>query len=199
MFESYKSKPCSRMAHQVTEHDLMIKSKSENSVSYIFIGNVKIKFKHFADVAVGDWIIKIDNLGVYHQSDAVFRERNNIDVEDLENKIEATIAKEQYHVDGNMSKTLHNSDVSGSKVNVKDIEFFGNGDTFRLICKASSKAEGWIKSTKAMQIDGVGCVIQVTTQQGDNVSEALTFVPNVKIGLCPVSGTPMIVAIPILG
>lgn len=214
MFESYKSKPCSRMAHQVTEHDLMIKSKSENSVSYIFIGNVKIKFKHFADVAVGDWIIKIDNLGVYHQSDAVFQERNNIDVEDLENKIEAagltapritpdhieaTIAKEQYHVGGNMSKTLYNSDVSGSKVNVKDIEFFGNGDTFRLICKASSKAEGWIKSTKAMQIDGVGCVIQVTTQQGDNVSEALTFVPNVKIGLCSVSGTPMIVAIPILG
>jgi hypothetical protein len=38
-----------------------------------------------------------------------------------------------------------------------------------------------MKSTKAMQIDGVGCVVQVTTQQGDNVSEAVTFVPNVKI------------------
>ncbi len=31
------------------------------------------------------------------------------------------------------------------------------------------------------QIAGVGCVVQVTTQQGDNVSEALTFVPGVKI------------------
>lgn len=79
------------------------------------------------------------------------------------------------------SKTLHNSNASGASVNVKDIIFWGNGDTFKLISKASSKNEGWMKSTKAMQIDGIGCVIQVTTQQGDNVSEALTFVPNVVI------------------
>lgn len=32
-----------------------------------------------------------------------------------------------------------------------------------------------------MEIEGVGCVIQVTTQQGDNVAEALTFVPKTKI------------------
>ena len=32
-----------------------------------------------------------------------------------------------------------------------------------------------------MEIEGVGCVVQVTTQQGDNVAEALTFVPNVRI------------------
>ena len=78
-------------------------------------------------------------------------------------------------------KTLHNSTVSGAKKNVSDLITFGNGDTFQLICKASSKKEGWMKSTKAMQIDGVGCVVQVTTQQGDNVSEALTFVAGVKI------------------
>jgi len=82
-----------------------------------------------------------------------------------------------------VEKTLHNSTVSGARVNVKDINVFGNGDSFKLICKASSKAEGWMKSTKAMQIDGVGCVIQVTTQQGENVAEALTFVPGVKIEL----------------
>jgi hypothetical protein len=58
---------------------------------------------------------------------------------------------------------------------------FGDGDLFKLISKASSKNEGWMKSTKAMQIDDVGCVIQVTTQQADNVSEALTFVPATKI------------------
>ena len=78
-------------------------------------------------------------------------------------------------------KTLHNSNVSGAKKNVNDLITFGNGDTFRLICKASSKNEGWMKSTKAMEIFGVGCVVQVTTQQGDNVAEALTFVPGVKI------------------
>lgn len=78
-------------------------------------------------------------------------------------------------------KTLHNSDVSGARQNVSDLKVFGNGDTFQLLCKASSAAEGWMKSTKAMQIDNVGCVVQVTTQQGDHVSEALTFVPGVRI------------------
>ena len=82
-----------------------------------------------------------------------------------------------------MEKTLHNSTVSGAKKNVSDLVVFGDGDTFKLICKASSKAEGWMKSTKAMQIDGVGCVVQITTQQGDNVAEALSFVPGVKIEL----------------
>ena len=83
-------------------------------------------------------------------------------------------------------KTLVNSDVSAAQVNVPDIKIVGNGDTFRLLCKASSKAEGWMKSTKAMEIPGVGCVVQVTTQQrnpdGSNaVAEALTFVPGVRI------------------
>ncbi len=38
-----------------------------------------------------------------------------------------------------------------------------------------------MKSTKAMEIEGVGCVVQVTTQQGQQVAEALVFVPNVVI------------------
>ena len=62
-------------------------------------------------------------------------------------------------------KTLHNSNASGATKNVKDIVFWGNGDTFKLISKASSQEEGWMKSTKAMEIEGVGVVIQVTTQQ----------------------------------
>lgn len=78
-------------------------------------------------------------------------------------------------------KTMTNTTASQASVQVKDIQFWGNGDTFKLISKASSQEEGWMKSTKAMQIKGVGCVIQVTTQQGDNIAEALTFVPGVKI------------------
>jgi len=80
-----------------------------------------------------------------------------------------------------MEKTLTNTTASQAKENVKDITFWGNGDAFKLISKASSVSEGWMKSTKAMQIDNVGCVVQVTTQQGNNIAEALTFVPNVKI------------------
>ena len=78
-------------------------------------------------------------------------------------------------------KTMTNTTADQASVQVKDIKFWGNGDTFKLISKASSQEESWMKSTKAMQIKGVGCVIQVTTQQGEQVAEALTFVPGVKI------------------
>lgn len=78
-------------------------------------------------------------------------------------------------------KTLHNTTVSQAKDNVSDLKVFGDGDMFKLLSKASSKSEGWMKSTKAMEIKDVGCVVQVTTQQGDNVAEALTFVPGVRL------------------
>jgi hypothetical protein len=79
-------------------------------------------------------------------------------------------------------KTLNNSDVSGATKQVKDIEFYGDGDTFHLLCKASSKEEGWMKSTKVCNLPN-GCLVQVSTQQGDNVAESVTFVPNVQIDL----------------
>lgn len=82
-------------------------------------------------------------------------------------------------------KTLHNSDVSGARKNVKDIKVVGNGDMFKLLCKASSENEGWMKSTKACEVPE-GCIVQVTTQQRNAdgsyaVAEALTYVPGVRI------------------
>lgn len=82
-------------------------------------------------------------------------------------------------------KTLGNSCSNGATKNVKDIIFWGDADIFKLISKASSQDEGWMKSTKAMDV-GNGVVIQVTTQQRNednsySVAEAITFVPNVKI------------------
>lgn len=83
-------------------------------------------------------------------------------------------------------KTLHNSDISGAKKNVPDIVVYGNGDLFKLLSKASSQREGWMKSTKAMEIPHVGCLVQVTTQQRNPdgsyaVAEALQFVPGVVL------------------
>lgn len=78
-------------------------------------------------------------------------------------------------------KTLHNSDVSGAAENVKDLKVVGNGDMFQLLCKASSEEEGWMKSTKAMEIAPLGCIVQVTTQQWGVVAEAVCFVPGVRI------------------
>lgn len=77
-------------------------------------------------------------------------------------------------------KTLHNYDASGTKTNVPDVVTFGNPDMWQLLCKASSKKEGWMKITKAMDV-GHGCLVQATTQQGSNVSEAITYVPGVRI------------------
>ena len=79
-----------------------------------------------------------------------------------------------------MKKTLDNTNVTEAKNNISDIKIFGNGDLFQLISKASSKEQGWMKSTKAMETPK-GCVVQVTTQQGNNVAEDLTFVPDVYI------------------
>ena len=83
-------------------------------------------------------------------------------------------------------KTLHNSDVSGAKKNVPDIVVYGNGDLFKLLSKASSQREGWMKSTKVMEIPHVGCLVQITTQQRNPdgsyaVAEALQFVPGVVL------------------
>ena len=84
-------------------------------------------------------------------------------------------------------KTLNNSTVNQAKDQVKDLEVYGIGDTFRLLCKASSKKEGWMKSTKVCNVYG-GCIVQVTTQQLNadgsySVAEALTFVPGNHIDI----------------
>ena len=87
-----------------------------------------------------------------------------------------------------MAKTLGNVDVDVEDVKkkVKDVVVVGNGDSFQLLCKASSENEGWMKSAKAMQIPSGGCIVQVTTQQQNQdgsyaVAEALTYVPGVYI------------------
>ena len=79
-------------------------------------------------------------------------------------------------------KTLGNTDANGASKNVKDIVFWGNGDTFKLISKTSSQSGGWIKSTRAMDCEGF-VVVQVTTQQINpdgsySIAEALTTVPD---------------------
>jgi hypothetical protein len=77
-----------------------------------------------------------------------------------------------------MNKKL---DVTSTQDLDSDAKVFGDPDRWILICKASSDSQGWMKSTKAMQIFGVGCLVQVTTQQGDNIAEAITFVPGVSV------------------
>ena len=84
-----------------------------------------------------------------------------------------------------MSKTLTNTTGSQAADNVSDLVTWGDSDTFKLICKASSESEGWMKSTKAVSVQS-GCLVQVTTQQrcidgSYAVAEALTFIPNAHV------------------
>jgi hypothetical protein len=81
----------------------------------------------------------------------------------------------------NEKKTL---DVTSSKdfpEKVPDVKVVGNPDVWQLICKASSQAQGWMKSTKAMEIGSLGVLVQVSTQQDEHVAEAVTFVPFAQI------------------
>lgn len=94
---------------------------------------------------------------------------------------EMTTEKENINAIAPVNKTLDVTNIKEAKQKISDIKVTGNGDMFKLLCKASSESEGWMKSTKACEIQGAGCLVQVTTQQGDNVAEALTFVPRVKI------------------
>ena len=84
-----------------------------------------------------------------------------------------------------MQKDLGITKVREAKANISDLVVYGNGDTFALLCKASSQEQGWMKSTKVCNLPN-GCIVQVTTQQRNPdgsyaVAEALTFVPGVNM------------------
>ena len=76
-------------------------------------------------------------------------------------------------------KTLNVTSSEDLKQKVSDVEIFGNGDLFKLVAKASSKSQGWMKSTKCLNLP-TGALIQVSTQNHENVAEALQFIPNVN-------------------
>ena len=84
-----------------------------------------------------------------------------------------------------VKKSLSNTTDNTTKSNVSDLTTWGKPDLFVLISKASSEEEGWMKSTKAMQIND-HVIVQVTTQQRNPdgsyvVAEALTTINNVNI------------------
>ncbi len=84
-------------------------------------------------------------------------------------------------------KTLDIIDKADAISRIPDVNIYGNGDTFQLLCKASSEEESWSKSTKVCNVPG-GCIVQVTTVHRNpdlscSVAEGLTFVPSVHIDI----------------
>lgn len=80
-----------------------------------------------------------------------------------------------------LTRLLSNSTLEEAKETVDDLALFGRPEDIKLIAKAASESQGWMKCTKAIEIPSAGCIVQVSTEKGDNVAEAVTFVPNVRI------------------
>ena len=80
-----------------------------------------------------------------------------------------------------MGKPVDVVNTEDAKNKISDFFSVGDPDLWVLVAKAGSKSQGWMKSTKAMQIDGVGIVIQVSTEKKTGVAEALQFVPGVRL------------------
>lgn len=89
-------------------------------------------------------------------------------------------------------RDLTNMDTAGSGVsdNVHDFKSFGDPDAWKLICKGASPQQGWMHSTKALEIEGMGCLVQVLSVQMSEdssqnyrpaVATSVVFVPDVAI------------------
>jgi len=57
----------------------------------------------------------------------------------------------------------------------RGVEMVGT-QLWRTVCKAWDKKAGWMKSTKALEVHGLGVLVQVTTKEGTSLAEATCFI-----------------------
>ncbi len=65
--------------------------------------------------------------------------------------------------------------------NVKDLKKAGRPGYWTVLAKATSEAEGWTKITKAHEIAGRGCIVEVTVENRAGLADTTFFIPNVRI------------------
>lgn len=82
-----------------------------------------------------------------------------------------------------MAKQINAKNTADVRELKNEVKIIGNPDLWKLICKVYDDDAGaeWMKSTKAMNIEGRGVLVQVSTQLGDQVAEALTFIPDAMV------------------
>ena len=56
----------------------------------------------------------------------------------------------------------------------------GDPNAWKVISKASSESQQWMKSTKGM-VTETGVLVQVTTKEKGQIAEALTFIPGARM------------------
>lgn len=84
-----------------------------------------------------------------------------------------------------MDRVLNSSTVNQAGSVIRDLQLYGAANPFTLLAKASSDEQGFMKTTKVMNLPG-GCLVQTETQQRNfdgsyALSQALCFVPFVHI------------------
>lgn len=82
----------------------------------------------------------------------------------------------------------HNTSTKEAIKEAPTAKVFGDPDMWELICKFTDKTRRFSKSTKALEIAGVGVTLSVSTTMNGHVAEALQFIPNVKIERKTVGG-----------
>lgn len=77
MFKEYKSKPITRLAHEITEDDIVGHGNAPNL--YLLSpadSNETFKFVAYDEVKVGDFVVYLNEDDIYHCSRKVMAERN---------------------------------------------------------------------------------------------------------------------------
>jgi hypothetical protein len=77
-------------------------------------------------------------------------------------------------------RSMNNTSEASAKRAADDLQLFGNTDAWVLICKASSQSQGWMRSTKAMDLPK-GVLVQVSSIQGKEIAEAVVYVPGQSV------------------
>lgn len=82
-------------------------------------------------------------------------------------------------------KSLDVTDMDNLKEKVNDVKIHGNPGHWVCLCKGSSESQGWMKTTKAANVEG-GVVFQTETQQRNPngsyaLSQAVVFIPGAKV------------------
>lgn len=88
-------------------------------------------------------------------------------------------------------ETTYTEEKDLSRVDMTDadesgMQTYGDPGAWKCISKAWNEKEGWMKSTKAMQVGSAGCLVQVTTQQKNpdgsyTLAEAVCFAERVNL------------------
>lgn len=75
-FERYESRPITRLAHKITEDDVITGGAEESSYLLRTKDGEHFVFKAFQEIYTDDYIVYLNQDDIYHCSKDVFLERN---------------------------------------------------------------------------------------------------------------------------